>query len=62
MMRTSKNQQQTRKLTLGKVTLRILGQAEISRVNGGSYNLTVSVCITTQDYPCPNPGFATTMC
>jgi hypothetical protein len=62
MIRTSKNQKQTRRLALGKATLRILSQVQMANVNGGDDADTVGVCVTTQGYPCKDPGIATSQC
>lgn len=46
---------------LHKTTIAALGNAQIARVRGGD-STTAGICVTTFDYPCPDPGFATTLC
>lgn len=62
MMKTSKNQKQTRKLTLSKATLRILSEVQIAYVNGGDNADTVGVCLESMGYPCKDPEILTSPC
>jgi hypothetical protein len=61
MMKVLRNHRQTQELTLNKTTLRVLSELQMVAVNGGD-PITAGICVTTLDYPCPNPGFATTAC
>ena len=56
-----KHHHRPRRLILHKTTLRILGELQIARVHGGD-PATAGVCVTTFDYPCPDPGFVTPQC
>jgi hypothetical protein len=56
IVKKTSNHKTARKLTLHKMTVRVLGDMELGRVNGGVNTYDEGICVGQSfDRPCPEP-------